>query len=354
MSKVKFTGKSEEDAVRKAAEVLSLSPSDVKYKIVSRASGLLGMLGQTVTVEVSVGEPEPEAKPAPKPKPKSKPKPRSKPKAKATPKEASEPEAGSEPQAEEARNAKPEQKRSGEGKGQKRERSRGDRSRRKRRSRRGHEDAMETQVVDEEVFEQKLAQAQTVLADVVRIVGGEAEVKAVRKEAEISVTLSGQLPDWMGRGRGRVIEALQFLANKIVNRFPPRYRIVIDAEGEKEERVLKLEKMAKDLAQRVLETGEPVWILPMSAKDRRTVHMALAGMADLATKSRGDGSSRRLCIHKAGAEPVAEPPQPDLKPTEEPEDPPPPTRDPMSDEDPEDPPQPEFDPAAIIDDPPVI
>ena len=348
MSKVKFTGKSEEDAVRKAAEVLSLSPSDVNYKIVSRASGLLGMLGQTVTVEVSVGEPEPEPKPEPKPKPKSSPRSRSKTAAK-----KSQPEATAE--AEAAPETAPEPRGETGDRPPKRERPRGERSRKKRRPRRSHEDAMETQVVDEEVFQEKLERARTVLTEVVGIVGGEAEVVAVRKEAEISVTISGQLPDWMGRGRGRVMEALQFLANKIVNRFPPRYRIVIDAEGEKEERVLKLEKLAGDLAARVLETGEAVWVLPMSAKDRRTVHMAIADMSGLATKSSGDGASRRLCIHKVGAEPVEDPPQPVEEPTMSPEDPPPPARDPLlSDEDREDPPQPDFDPGLIIEDPPVI
>lgn len=163
----------------------------------------------------------------------------------------------------------------------------------------GGDDEMETQVVDEAVFEQKMNKAREMMEEVVRLVGGQATVTVGRRDAEITVSITGQLPDWVGRGHNRVVEALQFLANKIVNRFPPRYRIVVQVEGAKDQRAKELEEMSLQLLKKVEESGKAVWILPMSAKERRMVHMAVANKEGIASRSVGEGATRRLCISKA-------------------------------------------------------
>jgi len=156
-------------------------------------------------------------------------------------------------------------------------------------------------VVDEEVFARKLEHAKTLLAEMLRLIGSEAQVSVTRKEAQIEVSISGQLPDWMGRGHSRALEALQFVSNKIVNRFPPRHRVVLVREGQQDERLANIEAAAARVAQKVADTGESLWIVPMNARERRMVHMAVASVPGLATRSVGDGPSRRLCIYRENA-----------------------------------------------------
>jgi spoIIIJ-associated protein len=264
LSTVQFTARSEEDAVRKAADNLSIPASEVSYKIVSRTSGgLLGMLGQqVVTIEVTLQEKVAEA-PAPVEAPAKAP--------------AGAPESAGEAA------EKPRQER--------RERK----PRKPRPERKAAESEDEGPVeIDDAIFAKKLAQANVLMADIVEIVGSTAEVKAYQKGSEIIVSVVGELPSWFGRGASRTVEALQFVLNKIVNRFPPRYRVIVVTEGKREERLEHLHDAASQLGQKLLEAGETAWVVPMNPKERRIVHLAVAPMEGIETHSLGDGNSRRI------------------------------------------------------------
>jgi spoIIIJ-associated protein len=264
LSTVQFTARSEEDAVRKAADNLSIPASEVSYKIVSRTSGgLLGMLGQqVVTIEVTLQEKVAEA-PAPVEAPAKAP--------------AGAPESAGEAA------EKPRQER--------RERK----PRKPRPERKAAESEDEGPVeIDDAIFAKKLAQANVLMADIVEIVGSTAEVKAYQKGSEIIVSVVGELPSWFGRGASRTVEALQFVLNKIVNRFPPRYRVIVVTEGKREERLEHLHEAASQLGQKLLEAGETAWVVPMNPKERRIVHLAVAPMEGIETHSLGDGNSRRI------------------------------------------------------------
>jgi spoIIIJ-associated protein len=271
VSTVQFTAKSEEDAVQKAADNLSIAASDVSYKIVSRTSGgLLGMLGQqVVTIEVTLQETVVEAPAAPATEPEA-----------PTDEVEGAPDADQEPAAQ-----PPERKRQRRPRKPRRERSR------------ASDDKDDAPVeVDEVIFKEKLEKAGELLTDIVEIVGSSAVVKTYRKENQIIVSIVGELPGWFGRGASRTVEALQFLANKIVNRFPPRYRVIIVTEGKREERLENLQQAAGELAGKLSDAGETAWIVPLNPKERRIVHLAVAPLEGIETHSFGDGNGRRLRI----------------------------------------------------------
>jgi len=276
VSTVQFTAKSEEDAVQKAAENLSIAASEVSYKIVSRTSGgLLGMLGQqVVTIEVTLQDAVVEAPveaPAPAPE-----------EVEETVVEASPVEGEKE-----AQPTPPERKRQRRPRKPRRELSRP--------SDGGEETPVE---VDEVIFKEKLEKAGELLTDIVEIVGSSAVVKTYRKENQIIVSIVGDLPGWFGRGASRTVEALQFLANKIVNRFPPRYRVVIVTEGKREERLDNLQEAAAKLAQKLTDGCETAWVVPLNPKERRIVHLAVAPLEGIETHSFGDSNGRRLRISR--------------------------------------------------------
>ncbi len=97
--------------------------------------------------------------------------------------------------------------------------------------------------------------------------------------------------------KGMTLEALQFLVNKMINRDPDERRhIVLDSGDYRERHDNGLIAMAKREAKRVAQVGRIVTLEPMSARDRRVVHVALAQFTGVTTRSEGEGADRRLQI----------------------------------------------------------
>ncbi len=73
-------------------------------------------------------------------------------------------------------------------------------------------------------------------------------------------------------------------------------RISLDANGYKAKREQRIQQMAVRMAEQVVDTGRPVTLEPMSAAERRLVHIALRDNEKVYTESMGEGSSRRVQI----------------------------------------------------------
>lgn len=73
-------------------------------------------------------------------------------------------------------------------------------------------------------------------------------------------------------------------------------RISLDANGYKAKREQRIQQMAVRMAEQVIDTGRPVTLEPMSAAERRLVHIALRDNEKVYTESMGEGSSRRVQI----------------------------------------------------------
>ena len=96
---------------------------------------------------------------------------------------------------------------------------------------------------------------------------------------------------------GELLEALQHLVNQVFGRnLGAGERIVCDVNGFRATREAELQAMANLAANRVRETGMPFTFQPMSANERRIIHMTLADSTDLFTESIGEGADRKLRI----------------------------------------------------------
>ena len=97
--------------------------------------------------------------------------------------------------------------------------------------------------------------------------------------------------------RGQTLQALQFLVNLIVrNQNGEDVRIAIDVEGYRQRRESSLKDMANKVASRAIQTGRSIVLEPMSAADRRIVHMALSDNSGVSTESVGFGDDRKVTI----------------------------------------------------------
>lgn len=97
--------------------------------------------------------------------------------------------------------------------------------------------------------------------------------------------------------KGQVLTALQYLVNRVANRPGlPRRHVVLDAEGYRYRRETTLATLAKRLGEQAVKEGKIITFEPMSPRDRRVVHLALAKFPNVVTKSDGEGEERRVRI----------------------------------------------------------
>ena len=96
---------------------------------------------------------------------------------------------------------------------------------------------------------------------------------------------------------GELLEALQHLLNQVYGRsLTGGARLVCDVNGFRATREAELQAMANHAANRVRQTGMPFTFEPMSANERRIIHLTLAESEDLYTESIGEGADRKLKI----------------------------------------------------------
>lgn len=96
---------------------------------------------------------------------------------------------------------------------------------------------------------------------------------------------------------GAMLRALQIIVSSIVGRdFSERVRVYVDAGGYRNKQEMAIGRIAEDAAKDVIESGVAKVLPPMSAADRRIIHMALKDNKKVVTVSRGEGPNRRLVI----------------------------------------------------------
>lgn len=113
----------------------------------------------------------------------------------------------------------------------------------------------------------------------------------------VHIQLSGRRMGVIIGRRGQTLDAIQYLVNLVANQEPgPRARIVLDAEGYREKRAETLRELAHRLAQKAKTQRRKAALEPMSALERRVVHLALADDDEVETHSEGNEPYRRVVI----------------------------------------------------------
>ncbi len=96
---------------------------------------------------------------------------------------------------------------------------------------------------------------------------------------------------------GQTIDALQYLANAVAARAAEdRVAVVVDAAGYRDRRRSTLESLADRTADRVAGSGSPIALDPMTASERKIVHLRLKDRTDVLTSSEGAEPSRHVVV----------------------------------------------------------
>lgn len=108
--------------------------------------------------------------------------------------------------------------------------------------------------------------------------------------------VGGDLGLLIGR-HGRTLDALQAAVGAITTRSMGfRYPIIVDVEGYRHRRRQKIEDIARRAADRAARHHQPVRLRPMTAYERRVVHVALRGDKRVVTGSEGQEPFRQVVI----------------------------------------------------------
>lgn len=122
-------------------------------------------------------------------------------------------------------------------------------------------------------------------------------VTAERVDGRISLNIEGDSSGLLIGRKGKTLDALQFIVNKIANKaLEKKVHVIIDSENYRQRRKDSLIQLALRLGEKARRIQKPVTTGPLNPHDRRIVHLALRDEPDLDTRSRGEGIMKRVVI----------------------------------------------------------
>lgn len=142
-------------------------------------------------------------------------------------------------------------------------------------------------------------QAQSFLHGILERMNIRAKVEVLEEEDKIILDIQCSAIERIIGRRGQVIDALQHLVGKSIYRERAGTRgkpIVVDAGGYRDKHIERLELLAERMGKKAIKTQSIIELDPMSAHDRRIVHMALANVEGVTTRSEGEGEERHVLV----------------------------------------------------------
>jgi spoIIIJ-associated protein len=142
------------------------------------------------------------------------------------------------------------------------------------------------------------AEARALVTRIIDGIGVTGRIDVDEDDEAITVSCTGaDLGMLIGR-HGQTIDAVQYLANAVMWRHHPddRKEVVVDAAGYRDRRRTALESLAVRSAERALSDREPVELEPMTAVERKVVHLRLKEFDGVETTSEGTEPNRYVVV----------------------------------------------------------
>ena len=275
---IDVTGKTEDEAIKKALAQLNMDRFDVSIEVLERAkSGFLGIGAAPAKVRVFYGEEEMEAA------------------------VVSAPVAPAAPAVEKPQQPRKEQKKNDKPRREKTEKKPVEKKPVEKKPAEKAEMKAEVPaapvVLGEEVDDEKAKAIKAFLSGLLKQMDAEADIKVYLPEkGRYKVILEGESIGALIGRRGETLDAIQQLTSYSVNRTGGRVRIQLDAEGYREKREQSLQHLAQKVAGKVVKYRRSVTLEPMNAYERHVIHTALQDVAGVTTYSTGVDPNRRVIV----------------------------------------------------------
>ncbi|HVW80063.1 MAG TPA: protein jag [Mycobacteriales bacterium] len=127
---------------------------------------------------------------------------------------------------------------------------------------------------------------------------GDIDIDVEADRASVSIIGDG-LGSLIGPG-GATLDALQELTRLAVYRETGvRSRLMLDVGGYRARRRAELAQIGREAAERVLASGEPERLAPMTPFERKVVHDAVTATEGVKSESEGEEPQRRIVVSPA-------------------------------------------------------
>ncbi|MDR0720614.1 MAG: protein jag [Treponema sp.] len=124
---------------------------------------------------------------------------------------------------------------------------------------------------------------------------------AFREEKKLGLKIDSEHSSILIGKKGKNLDALQLLANIYAGRLGREdMRIILDSENYRIRREESLVRLAYTVADKVRENRNSILLEPMNPFDRRLIHTTLNDIADVETKSEGDGLYKQVRVYYRG------------------------------------------------------
>lgn len=149
------------------------------------------------------------------------------------------------------------------------------------------------------------------ISELLELIGIEAEIRVgLSEQNNIMANIQTNEAGFLIGQAGANLDALQYLVRLLVNKKlfssnpeqPELVHFVVDVNNYKEHRSVLLREMAEHMAKQVLSRKSSLVLHPMSAYERRIIHLTLANYNELKTESIGEGQDRRVVIKLANSQ----------------------------------------------------
>lgn len=137
------------------------------------------------------------------------------------------------------------------------------------------------------------------LENILGLLGMEGSFEVEEKDEAIFVSIDTEEPGKLIGKMGETLAALQLILNLALSRsvgMENSKRVVVDVSDWRKGKEEDLAHKARGWAEEVLETKEPMELLPMPAWQRRIVHMTIEQTPGVRSESAGEGADRHLVI----------------------------------------------------------
>lgn len=131
------------------------------------------------------------------------------------------------------------------------------------------------------------------------IVGDDAPIEITVEENRVLVRIESEDSGLLIGREGQHLSAIQYLAARIITtKMQVQVRVQLDTGDYHQRQDERMQSLALMLAERVRKTGRSQSTRPMSAYQRRVIHLALQDEPDVQTRSVGEGVLKRVIIMK--------------------------------------------------------
>ena len=145
---------------------------------------------------------------------------------------------------------------------------------------------------------EQAAEVREVLERIREAIDVRARLEIAEDEETMTATfVGGELGLVIGK-HGQTIDAIQYLVNAVVwrGRGDERKAVVVDAAGYRARREATLSALAQRSAEQAVSSAGPVELEPMTAVERKVVHLCLKDFPGVATRSEGTEPNRFVVI----------------------------------------------------------